>query len=54
MASALDGSVTLEDVFAVVAAKRVPLAPELAGYLILEIVDGADSVRVRSVDDFED
>jgi len=43
MASALDGSVTLEDVFAVVAAKRVPLAPELAGYLILEIVDGADS-----------
>jgi hypothetical protein len=43
MASALDGSVTLEDVFTVVAAKRVPLAPELAGYLILEIVDGADS-----------
>lgn len=42
MASALDASVTLEDVFAVVAAKRVPLAPELAGYLILEIVDGAD------------
>lgn len=42
MASALDASVTLEDVFAVVSAKRVPLAPELAGYLILEIVDGAD------------
>ena len=41
MASALDASVTLEDVFAVVSAKRVPLAPELAGYLILEIVDGA-------------
>lgn len=43
MASALDASVTLEDVFAVVAAKRVPLAPELAGYLVLEIVDGADA-----------
>jgi len=42
MASALDASVTLEDVFAVVSAKRVPLAPELAGYLLLEIVDGAD------------
>ena len=27
---AIDGSVTLEDVFAVVEARRVPLAPELA------------------------
>ncbi len=42
MASAFDASVTLEDVFVVVSAKRVPLAPELAGYLLLEIVDGAD------------
>ncbi|HQY61188.1 MAG TPA: hypothetical protein PK141_07335, partial [Polyangiaceae bacterium] len=53
MASALDASVTLEDVLTVVAAKRVPLAPELAGYLVLEIADGADptggAVEPRSV-----
>lgn len=41
--SALDASVTLEDVFTVVEAKRVPLAPELAGYLTLEIADGTDA-----------
>jgi hypothetical protein len=40
--SALESSVTLEDVFTVVSAKRVPLAPELAGYLTLEIAEGAD------------
>lgn len=40
--SALEGSVTLEDVFTVVESKRVPLAPELAGYLALEVADGAD------------
>jgi len=39
---ALDSSVTLDDVFAVVAQKRVPLAPELAGYLVLEIAEHAD------------
>lgn len=39
----LETSVTLDDVFAVVSAKRVPLAPELAGYLALEIADGADA-----------
>lgn len=39
----LESSVTLEDVFTVVEAKRVPLAPELAGYLALEIADGADN-----------
>ncbi len=39
--SALEQSVTLDDVFAVVNAKRVPLAPELAGYLTLEIAEGA-------------
>ncbi|HRH00943.1 MAG TPA: hypothetical protein PLR99_32090, partial [Polyangiaceae bacterium] len=53
MASALDASVTLEDVLTVVAAKRVPLAPELAGYLVLEVADGADpmggAVEPRSV-----
>lgn len=38
--SALESSVTLEDIFSVVEAKRVPLAPELAGYLTLEIADG--------------
>jgi hypothetical protein len=41
--SSLETSVTLEDVFAVVEAKRVPLAPELAGYLTLEIADGTDA-----------
>jgi hypothetical protein len=40
--SALDSSVTLDEVFAVVAGKRVPLAPELAGYLVLEIAEHAD------------
>ncbi len=41
--SALESSVTLEDVFAVVEGKRVPLAPELAGYLTLEIADGTEA-----------
>ena len=40
--TALDASVTLEEVFAVVGTKRVPLAPELAGYLTLEIAEHAD------------
>lgn len=35
----LDASVTLEEVFAVVGSKRVPLAPELAGYLALEVAE---------------
>ncbi|HSQ63055.1 MAG TPA: hypothetical protein VLM85_07555 [Polyangiaceae bacterium] len=37
----LDASVTLDEIFAVVAQKRVPLAPELAGYLVLELAEGA-------------
>jgi hypothetical protein len=37
----LESSVTLDDVFVVVGARRVPLAPELAGYLALEIAEGA-------------
>ncbi len=41
--SSLETSITLDDVFAVVEAKRVPLAPELAGYLALEIADGTDA-----------
>jgi hypothetical protein len=43
MSGALETSVTLEEVFIVVIAKRVPLAPELAGYLALEIAEGADA-----------
>jgi hypothetical protein len=39
---ALDSSVTLEEVFTVIGARRVPLAPELAGYLVLEIAEHAD------------
>jgi hypothetical protein len=42
MSNALDASVTLDDIFAVVQSKRVPLAAELAGYLALEIAEGAD------------
>jgi hypothetical protein len=42
MAGALEGSITLEDVFVMVGTKKVPLAPELAGYLALEIAEGAD------------
>jgi hypothetical protein len=38
----LDASVTLEEVFAVLATKRVPMAPELAGYLVLEIAERID------------
>lgn len=41
MSSPLTDSVTLEDVLAVVATKRVPMAPELAGYLVLELAEGA-------------
>lgn len=41
MSGPLENSVTLEDVIAVVAAKRVPLAAELAGYLALEMAEGA-------------
>jgi hypothetical protein len=39
---AIDSSVTLEEVLTVVGTKRVPLAPELAGYLVLEIAEHAD------------
>lgn len=39
MNGALDESVTLDDVNAIVSQKRVPLAPELAGYLALEIAE---------------
>ena len=42
MSNALEVSITLDDVFAVVQNKRAPLAPELAGYLALEIAEGAD------------
>jgi hypothetical protein len=41
--STLESSITLEDLFAVVAAKRVPLAPELAGYLVLGVADGTEA-----------
>ena len=41
MSGPLENSVTVEDVIAVVAAKRVPLAAELAGYLALEMAEGA-------------
>lgn len=41
--STLEASVTLEDVFTVVEGKRVPLAPELAGYLTLEVADGSQA-----------
>ena len=43
MASPLESAITLEDVFAMVEGKRVPLAPELAGYMSLEIAEKADA-----------
>ena len=42
MAGVFESTITLEDVFVMVGTKRVPLAPELAGYLALEIAEGAD------------
>ena len=39
MPEPLEASVTLEEIFTVVGSKRVPLAPELAGYLALEIAE---------------
>ena len=42
MSGALDSSVTLDELLNVVSSKRVPLAPELAGYLVLEIAEHAD------------
>jgi hypothetical protein len=39
MSSALANAVTLEDVLTVVASRRVPIAPELVGYLALEVAD---------------
>ena len=44
MTSALEASITLEEVFGVLTSKRVPLAPELAGYLALELAEGAGSM----------
>jgi hypothetical protein len=46
--SALDTSVTLDEVFQVVHAKRVPVAAELAGYLALEIAEGASAGHVAA------
>ena len=50
---AIDASVTLDEVLTVVGTRRVPLAPELAGYLVLEIAEHADpgggEVEARSV-----
>jgi hypothetical protein len=39
MGEPLEASVTLDEIFSVVSSKRVPLAPELAGYLTLEIAE---------------
>ncbi len=38
----IEASVTLEEVIAVVSEKRVPLAPELGGYIVLEIAAQAE------------
>jgi hypothetical protein len=39
--NALENSITLDEIFAVVIGKRVALAPEIAGYLALEVAQGA-------------
>jgi hypothetical protein len=41
-ASALEASVTLDELCAVLGTKRVPMAPELAGYIALEVAEHAD------------
>jgi hypothetical protein len=41
-ASALEASVTLDELCSVLATKRVPMAPELAGYIALEVAEHAD------------
>ena len=38
----IDASVTLEEVIAVVSEKRAPLAPELGGYIVLEVAGQAE------------
>jgi hypothetical protein len=42
MSGTLENSITLDDVFTMVGTRRVPLAPELAGYLALEVAESAD------------
>ncbi|MGH7268858.1 MAG: hypothetical protein ACREJ3_00375, partial [Polyangiaceae bacterium] len=39
----LESSVTLDELFSVLGTRRIPLAPELAGYLVLEIAERADA-----------
>ena len=50
---ALEASVTLEELCAILGTKRVPMAPELAGYIALEIAERADphagDIDTRSV-----
>ena len=41
-AGALEASVTLDELCAVLGTKRVPMAPELAGYIALEVAEHAD------------
>lgn len=41
MSSPLDSSVTLGDALALVEARRIPIAPEVAGYLCLELAERA-------------
>jgi hypothetical protein len=45
MPAALESSATLEEILLWVGSKRVAMAPELAGYLVLELVQSLGSQR---------
>ena len=50
MSDILASSITLEDILNVAQSKRVPIAPELAGYLTLELADAANAHGATSID----
>ncbi len=50
MSDILALSITLEDILAVAHQKRVPIAPELAGYLTLELADAVNAGSATAID----
>jgi hypothetical protein len=50
MSDILASSITLEDILAVAHQKRVPIAPELAGYLTLELADAVNAGSATAID----
>ncbi len=50
MSDILASSITLDDILAVAHQKRVPIAPELAGYLTLELADAVNAGSATAID----